>query len=87
MKKVSSKQEVCKKIEKSIKEIKIQFKATEQKIQASGIPCIIVDVTKLIQNVCLKNGVKEDTIRRVAGWENLRTGNSRIDTKIPKDED
>ena len=73
-------------IEKTIREIKIQYKKTEQRIHDSGIPCVAVDVTALIKSQCQKHGVKEDTIRRIAGWEGLRTGNNRIDTKISKDE-
>lgn len=77
----------AKKIEKTIKEIKTQYKATEEKIQASGIPFVGVDVTKLIITVSEKHGVKERTVRRIAGWENLRTGNNKMDIRISKDEE
>ena len=86
-KQISAKQEACKNIEKTIKQIKIQYKDTEKKIQASGIPHLIVDATSLIKAECERNKVKEDAVRRIAGWESLRTGNSRINTNISQDED
>lgn len=74
MDQISTKEDHCRRIEKAIRGIRAEYKNTEKKIQASGIPHLTVDVDSLIRAECRKNKVKESVVRTVGGWKNLKTG-------------
>lgn len=70
---MSKKKEAAILIQQTIKGIKAEYRATEKKIQASGMSHVTIDANSVIKACCKKNGVNESAIRTIGGWQNLKT--------------